>query len=395
LRLHATRRGSAATVGIVCSLAVFANLFACARGSFDPAEEPPADVGFRRHQGSVPGGSERYCAWYGDARGGHLYFGVSAFWSSARATGRPTADLDVPGPRLIGRFDLETEQMLPALVVGSTESRSGVWDVLAHPDGRVYFTTFFGSAGRVDPQTGLVQRFDGAGRGLNELELGPDGSILATRYGRDGGASGSVVGLDPEGRILWEHPLSAPEGLILAPKSLAYDPLRGEVWLTSDLLRGEEALPGPEGHPALVLDRQGRERLRISQVELQFVAFSSGGVGYLAFVEDRALRMAVLTPDAPAARIPEQSILLDPRFPTGLDFVQDIKTDDEGRVVVTRWSGRVHVVGPERVNDLSLPRREPDGLYYTGVTEGARLCVTYCDDVSVVCTNLEPAPLAP
>jgi len=75
-------------------------------------------------------------------------------------------------------------------------------------------------------------------------------------------------------------------------------------------------------------------------------------------------------------------------FPVELDFVQDIQPAADGRVVVTRWSGRVHVADARgRVRSVQLPRLDPDGLYYTAVLHGDRLCATYCADVTVVCVN--------
>jgi streptogramin lyase len=99
-----------------------------------------------------------------------------------------------------------------------------VWDVLAHPNGRVYFTDFYGASGYVEPATGRVVRFDVLGSGLNELALGRDGQILATRYASERDEQGSVVVLDTEGALLAEHVLSAPEGWRVAPKSIAWDP---------------------------------------------------------------------------------------------------------------------------------------------------------------------------
>ena len=82
-------------------------------------------------------------------------------------------------------------------------------------------------------------------------------------------------------------------------------------------------------------------------------------------------------------------MLLDSAFPGSVDFVQDIKPAADGRVAVTRWSGNVHVVDPAGgVVTVSLPRLDPNGLYYSGVLHGERLCVTHCADVTVVCTDV-------
>jgi hypothetical protein len=56
--------------------------------------------------------------------------------------------------------------------------------------------------------------------------------------------------------------------------------------------------------------------------------------------------------------------------------------------VVTRWSGRVHVVGRDgAVRTVALPR-EGDELYYTGVLSDGGVCATRCGDLSVACAPI-------
>jgi hypothetical protein len=314
-----------------------------------------------------------------------LYFGVSAFWSAMRASGGDaTAELRAGAPRELGRFDLARGRMLPALAIGPLEARSGVWDVLAHPNGWVYFTTFFENAGRVDPVSGRVEWFAGAGTGLNELALGPRGSVLATRYGQ-GGASGAVVVLDERGALLAQHALVADAGIVAAAKSLAYDPIRDAVWVNTDLL---PAAGGAPGHDARVLAfADGRELARWSAPELQFMAFSADGTGFLVERTEELLRLRVLPPRTGAQpQWAGRLIPLDDAFPA-LDFAQDLKLAPGGSAIVTRWSGRVHVISPDReVRDLHLPRRA-DGLYYSAVQRGRELCATHCGGVEVICAR--------
>jgi hypothetical protein len=147
-----------------------------------------------------PSPDERYCAWFGDAREGVLYFGQAAFWSAMRdAVDDPLADLERAGPVPLGRFDLARERMLPSLELGEAgdrSGRSGVWDVLPHANGRIYYTVLFENSGWVDPATGEIQRWLHLGTGLNEIALGPDGTLLFSRYARD---RGSIVIVDPDG----------------------------------------------------------------------------------------------------------------------------------------------------------------------------------------------------
>jgi hypothetical protein len=373
LVMIAAGRRSAA---FVCSLVL---LLSCrhlgagptARVHVAPAPDPP---------------SEASCAWFGDARAGVLYFGVSAFWSALRASGGdPAADLRAPGPRWIGRFDLARERFLPPLTAGPELAASGVWDVLAHPNGRIYYTTYFDLAGSVDARTGSLAEFAGAGLGLNELALGPGGSVLATRYGFGDSRDGSVVVLSEDGEILAEHPLADPPGRRVAAKSVAFDPLAREIWVNTDLLPA--AGSGAVLHDARVLGPEGTQRLALHEPELQFFTFAGDGTGYLAEVAEGRLRLRVR---GPAGATPQERLIpLDDAFDAAHDFVQEVRAEPDGRVVLTRWSGRIHVLATDgRVRDFDLPRTRGDELYYTATLVGSRVCATRCGRVEVVCQDL-------
>lgn len=328
---------------------------------------------------------ERACAWFGDARGDTLYFGISAFWRALReAGGDPTAELRAGGERRLGRFDLATRRMLAPLAIGPADAKSGVWDVLAHPNGWVYFTTFYELSGRVSPASGRVEWFLEAGSGLNELALGPHGRVLATRYGREA-SSGSVVVLDEAGTVMSELALTSAPGVVAAAKSLAYDRARDAVWVNTDLL----AAGAPPSHDARVLAlADGRELARFSAPELQFMVFGPDGDGFLAERSGELLRLRVLSPGARTALpLVGRLVPLDDAMPAS-DFVQDLRVAADGRVVVTRWSGVVHVALPSgEVRDALLPRAG-DGLFYTAVLAGGDLCATHCGGVEVICRAL-------
>lgn len=331
----------------------------------------------------APSRDERYCAWYGTRDGDVLYFGESPFWSALRASGgNPRADLAHEGPQRVGRFDLRNEVMLPPIEVGPPGSRSGTWDVLAQ-GGRLYYTTFFEQSGFVELATGAVHRLPQLGPALNELAPGSQGQVVITRYGsgRETG-NGSVLWIDRDGVLLSEHVLSAPAGYTVAPKTPAWDP-RGSLWLTTDLLALDPR--EPTRRDAYRLDAEGRLLARVEDEELQFAATGPDGALQMAWRRDRELSLRVGGEDAPRR-------VLDRDFPSEHDFVQDIQFAPEGRVVLTRWSGVVHVAGPGGDTlRIELPRLDPDGLYYTGVLQGERLCATYCADVSVVCVDAPPA----
>ena len=308
-----------------------------------------------------------------------LYFGESAFWSALHAHADALADARAPGPRRIGRFDLARGRLLEPLDAGGPAA-TGVWDVLAHPNGRVYFTTWFDAMGWVEPSSGAVQRLPGLGRGLNELAPGPGGSLLVSRYGSpdDPNASGSILVASPDGEPIAEYPLVPPPGFRAAPKTVAFDSARDEIWVTTDLF-------GAAGiatrHDAYVLDGAGREKRRIARPEIQFVAFRPEGGGLIAEVEGARLTLRVRPREGE-----DRLLLADASFADDLDFVQDIHFAADGRAVVTRWSGIVHVVAPDgSLETLRLPPLEAGGLYYSGVLADGRVCATHCGGIEVVC----------
>lgn len=400
----AARSGSALRASLALLALIIANSFALSCGIAARPKELPAAVGpLLVATQSAPSEAERYCAWYGSERDAVLYFGESPFWWAMRhAGGDPAADLAVPGPQWVGRFDLAAGRMLAPLDVGDPSARAGVWDVLAHPNGRVYFTTFFEEAGWVDPGTGAVVRLGPESVGWNELATGPEAGVLVSRYGDPAGGAGSVVWLDADGGVRRELRLAGPAGYSVAPKTVAWDPRRREAWVTSDVLPAPGS-PLPERHDAWVLSldpaapADGAEAPAPAAVrrwgggpgdpELQFVRFAADGAGRLVVAHGSRLELVLLPAggglDA-LARAPH--VLLDDRFPAGLDFAQDVQPAPGGGAVVTRWSGRIHVVRADgEVRSLSLPMLEEGGLYYTGVIRDGRLCATFCADVTVVC----------
>lgn len=376
IRQFPASRSCAAAIG--CTFALL--LATCALG---PRRPGAVQVYREQLEATAPG----TCAWFGASADDILYFGASPFWAAMHAAGGdPAAGAGPPAALRIGRFDLASARFLPPLVLGGGKERGGTWDVLVHPNGRVYFTTFFGEAGDVDPETGRVQRFPALGRGLNELAIGEKGTILATRYGDgEGGNDGAVVAFSPQGKLLAEMPLAAPPGYQAAAKSIAFDPIRREIWVNTDLLPEGG---GPPRHDVRVLGRDGRELLRIASPEIEFMTFSTDGTGYFAERDGDLLRLRIRPPDlAGDIFLTGRIVPLDDAFPAS-DFVQDIQPMAGGGAVVTRWSGHIHLVDAKgNVRDLSLPR-EPGGLYYTGVLRDGRLCATLCQGVSVVCAEV-------
>src|SRR5262245_20637123 len=167
------------------------------------------------------------------------------------------------------------------------DARSSVWDVLAHPNGWVYYTTYFEEMGRVRPATGDVERFAELGTGLNEIAVGPNGNLYVTRYGaadpkERAARDGALVELSPGGALVREVTLHARDGAFTAPKSVAVDPASGEVWLNADVIAPDGAVSFATFH--LASDLSVRETR--TTPELMFVAFDRAGLG--VFVEDDA-----------------------------------------------------------------------------------------------------------
>jgi hypothetical protein len=364
--------------GVCHSAAALALLVLCACGSPGPAV-------FRERISDF--GPERYSAWFGDERDGVIYFGLSPFWTALRQTGDPAGDMRVPSAHLIGRFDWRLERFLSPLVAreAGDDSRSSVWDVLAHPNGWVYYTTYFEEMGRVQPQTGAVERFDSLGQGLDELALARDGSIYATSYGsgvtagkatRDGG----IAVISPEGSLLRRVTLHARDGAVTAPKSLAVDPSSGEVWANADVIAADGKVSFASFH--LARDLSLLEQTS-APPELLFVSFDALGRGF--FVWDRGGRL-----ELEVTRAGEQLARLDlgPRAPA--DFAQDIHVAADGAVAIAFWSGRVELVRESAGHfasvrtDLSFPAdctggSDPALLYSAFATPRAIFATLYCD----------------
>jgi hypothetical protein len=133
----------------------------------------------------------------------------------------------------------------------------------------------------------------------------------------------------------------------------------------------------------------GREMLRIETPELHFPRFTADGRGYFAWQQGSRLTLRMTQPGAAQDATSGREVVLDTAFAEGIDFVQDVHVETDGRAVVTRWSGVVHVVAPDgSVRTVDLPSPAASGLYYTAVAVGDRVCATYCAGVSVVCAPL-------
>ncbi len=335
-------------------------------------------------------GRENYSAWYADARDGVLYFGLSPFWELWwRHDGDPRVDLHEVGDHLMGRFDMKRDRFLEPLLLRGKGSgaRSSVWDVLAHSNGRVYFTTYFEEFGYVEPMSGDVHLFKDIGTGFNELTEGPNGNVYVTRYS-DSPADVSkqtyagVLELTPDGQVVQEVRFDQVLGVFTAVKSVAVDPKSKDIWLNTDTFLPDGTLR----FESIRLAADGTTLSRHSAPpELLFVAFDAWGRGY--FVEDGPeLQIRITMEGREVGRIK-----LDARDP--LDFAQDVKVNAQGQVVVTFWSGRIVLVFPTG-NDfhysefnLETPKDCPTTagrfLFYTGVIEGDSLYVTVFCGVKV------------
>jgi hypothetical protein len=325
-------------------------------------------------------GEERYSAWFADERDGVVYFGLSPFWTELWRTGDPAADRRHAGPHLIGRFALDTEAFLAPLVAraAAPEVRASVWDVLAHPNGWIYYTTFFEEMGRVHPGTGAVERFDALGLGLNELAVGPDGAVYATRYGSQA-AAGALVVLEPDGRLRREIALHTRDGTFTAAKSVAVDPRTGRVLVNADVLHPD----GPVTFAYFAIDAARGEPIRaVTERELLFAAYDPSGRGALVEAHDGRVHLTLVEGERTLA-----SADLGPRDPN--DFAQDIHFADDGTAAIAFWSGRIELARERggRFERASLRLDKPEdcgppagrSLVYSAFAERERVYATlYC-----------------
>jgi cyclohexadienyl dehydratase len=343
---------------------------------------------------SLHGGRERYSAWFADADARTLYFGLSPFWELWWRDGDPRAELREPGDHLIGRFDLASERFLPPLRVRAAGPtvRGSVWDVLVHPNGRVYYTTFFEEMGSVRADGTGVEHYARLGAGLNEIALAPGGELAVTRYAGDAGraAAGGVAIVTPDGSLAREIELAPLDDRVPAAKSIAIDPTSGELWLNTDSLAADGSVAFETVHLAAdgrVLARSG------GPPELQFPHFDAAGTGWLARATGGRLELRVLAPGAPP-----RSLALGP-IGQG-DFVQEVRSTPAGGVVLALWSGRVVAVEPDR-NAFRCARLRlrlpPDcvapagrSALYTAVVHGERLYATLFCGATVLRAEWQP-----
>lgn len=322
-----------------------------------------------------------------------LYFGLSPFWSLWWERGGDSrADLEQPGELLIGRFDLARRAFLAPLraLPRAAHARSSVWDLLVHPNGRIYYTTFFESLGSLAVDGSDARAYPELGAGLNELALGPEGRIYATRYSdrpEDPARQtrGGVLVLTPAGERVREIPIAPAGGRFRAPKSLAVDPASGEIWVNVDAFDAE----GGVAYQTLRIDASGRIAETLpAPPELHFVAFDAQGRGWFAESTGGELRLRVTRGAAELARAALGSR-------GALDFVQDIQFAADGRALLALWSSRVIVAelgasGALAIADLALPRppdcEPPRGrsLLYTAVAHRDRIFATLACGMTVL-----------
>ena len=249
-----------------------------------------------------------------------------------------------------------------------------MWDVLAVGE-RIYFARFFGSPGWIDRSGHGGAVWEHLGSGTAELAAGPEETLLFADY-----AHSRLLSVSKDGENLKVFPLTGPGTLQIAPKSVAYDPVRREIWAIADRLASNG---DAKTRDALVLDDAGELLRHITDREVQFATFAEDGVGAVVDVVGDSLWLRFRDAGETAFR----DILLDPQFPRTADFAQDIVlTRSEGVVdgVVQRWSGIFHRFGSQGAVTTGHLGDGRGGLFYTGVPVGDRVCATLCRDATVI-----------
>ncbi len=249
-----------------------------------------------------------------------------------------------------------------------------VWDVLALGS-RIYFARFFGSPGWVSRSGHGGAVWKHLGTGTSELAAGPGETLLFADY-----AHSRLLSVGRDGENPKVFPLTGPGTLQIAPKSVAYDPVRREIWVIADRLGSEGEA---KTRDALVLDETGELLRHITDREVQFATFAEDGVGAIVDVASEALWLRFREAGETAFR----DILLDARFPRTVDFAQDIVLTRSGGAVdgiVQRWSGIYHRFGSRGAVETGHLGDGRGGLFYTGVPVGDRVCATLCRDATVI-----------
>ena len=145
-----------------------------------------------------------------------------------------------------------------------------------------------------------------------------------------------------------EVPLHARDGAFTAPKSVAVDPLSGEVWLNADVIAPDGAVSFATFH--LGADLAVRETIA-APPELLFVAFDRDGRGL--FVEDDAGAAA----RARGARRPRARAGRARSRARATDFAQDVHFAADGTAAIAFWSGRVELVRERTPGQYTSTRR--------------------------------------
>ena len=115
--------------------------------------------------------------------------------------------------------------------------------------------------------------------------------------------------------MIAEHVLRSPPGWRTLAKSLAFDPLRREVWVNTDLLPENGA--GAAHHDARVLDAAGRELRVVTDPELQFFTLARDGTGYFAERPRAACCCTSVRRPAAIAHPARRRLRADPRLRPG------------------------------------------------------------------------------
>jgi hypothetical protein len=325
-------------------------------------------------------GKESYESWFGDSNGRVLYFGESYWWRGYLETNDALGNCKEKGNLLIGRFDTSAERFLPPLKIG--KGKDEIWDILVHSNGKIYWTSFTEGIGYVSSDGRKVIKFKKAGVGFNELWEGPRGNIWVTRYAcedRKGRKDGSVVMLDQKGEILKEFQVHE-EGFITSPKSLAVNPLNGEIIVNSDQfpINGSEDYK----HHSFILS-PSREVLKIIRdYEIMFMSYDNLGRGWFVEKVNETLRVKISFPNGKA-----KIIYLDSFSP--FDFIQDIKHGGN-LTVATAWSGRVYLFEEKEPSIFEVSKYQIDRpispgkiAYTTIISENGNLYGTFNDGILV------------
>jgi len=227
-----------------------------------------------------------------------------------RHTDRNITDRRRRSARLRLRFVLESleDRRLLSAVSSITEfsselwsAGSNAWDIVAGPDGNMWFTeATTNKIAFINPTTQVMTELDPptASAGPRGITLGPDGNIWFAEN-----AVGKIGMVNPTTHVMSEFPVkkanSGPEDIVVGPD--------GNLWFT-EFAAGKVGMINPTTHVV--------KEFALANSAAQSDGITAGPDGNIWFLEDAAYKIASINPTTHA--ITEYPVLFAGLYPTAI-----------------------------------------------------------------------------